>query len=301
MTILRFSILSLCVCIGSIHSMESEVEKEKLLELQESIVIKETKKTDDFDNTCAQLTKEQILQAQIKKRKLSNLIHGLATLGMIGVDLANSYWDEKGLLEQHQIKGGYIGGSCECPNQTAYCTLKSELYFGQDCEQTINSKFLYAINDGITMSRLYMGLANLYHIYQVQQALNEQRVTERTKTISFGWSWAQGLNGGLIGGIGSLTGIITGIKNFPRTIGVWGLNMMLDAFGSFNWTQNEAACEEILAFVAHMEEVGIAAEKEEENTIFADETSDDTSDDTLENKTDNETSSDDDDYERIPQ
>ncbi len=249
-------VLNMFLCTANMYGMETELEQiaskkdmQQLLQtLTEEVAIGSTNKiTDEYDLEYAKQTKEHILQAHINKRKWCNLLYGATTLAMMGVDIANSYWDEKGLLIQKTTDWGYYGHPCECPNQTSYCQIKDyyQSYY-HECMQTSDSMILYIVNDGTTMYRFYAGFANLYHLYQVQQALNERTADETTELISHGWCLGQSLNSGAMGIIAGVAGIVNGIKNYPRTIAVWSLNAAVDAVGAFNWHQNRNACNEIM-------------------------------------------------------
>ena len=250
-------VLNIFLCTANMYGMETELEHiaskkdmQNLLQtLTEETTIESTSKViDRYDLEYVQQAKEQILQAHINKRKWYNLLYGATTLAMMGVDIANSYCDEKGLLTQKTTDWGYAGHPCECPNQTSYCQIKDyyQSYY-HECMQTQGSMTLYTVNDGMTMYRFYAGFANLYGLYQVQQALNTRSVTQQdTEDTSRMWRNVQAWSSGAIGTIAGIAGVVNGIKNYPRTIAVWGVNAAVDAIGAFNWHQNMNACTEIM-------------------------------------------------------
>lgn len=205
------------------------------------------------DESTESVDHEQLrLQAQIRKRKLCNMIYGVATLTMMGVDIFNSFFDEEGLFTQWSyIK--YSGGKytdCKCPNRALTCEVKDKYDNKVTCEPTTDSYALYTINDSTTVWRIYAGSLTLYHLYQVQKALNTQSIDEddyNEKNISHNWSITHGVNAGALGTIASIAGIVNGFANYPRTICVWGLNAALDVAGALNWNANKQACEAIIA------------------------------------------------------
>lgn len=272
---LRIFALNMCLFAGHAYGMDTELEqltsqKEDTLELLKEMP---TVKKDTFEIEHAQQTRNHILDTQIKKRKLCNVIYAMMTLGMMGVDIANSYWDEKGLLKQ--VAGNRESGntfwtlhSCECPNKTAECKIRLEGSPANLCLPRLDSYLLYGANDSMTVWRFYYGFMNLYHLYQVQQALNTRSIIADNKTYneknkSHDWYATQGISSGVIGIIAVVAAIVNGITDYPRTVAIWGANAAIDALGSLNWHENENACESVIAFnEAKVEEVKLEDEKE---------------------------------------
>jgi len=244
--------LGICLYAGYTHGMDNELptiasqeNKQESIEklIQETSVPNTSEINDNYDVTYTQQTKEQILQGQINKRKLCNVLYGITTLAMMGADIANSYWDEKGLLMQ---KDDHDFAACACPNRTLSCDIKTSYWTKARCEPRFDSLLLYGVNDGMAIYRLYAGFANLYSLYQVQHALNEQSVTSSTQQTSAVWNFIQGCSAGIIGTIASVAGIADGIKNYPRTVAIWSVNAAVDAIGALNWHQNVIACQELM-------------------------------------------------------
>ena len=242
-------ILNIIAYTVSVHGMEIEREVNKVASQEKIIVDGINQVTDEYSLAHAQQTKEQILQAQINKRKWFNLLYGATTLVMIGTDIANSYWSESGLLTQDYRSSWNVYTPCTCPNQTAWCNIKTGSWNDpRECTLTDASRTLYLVNDSMTMYRFYSGLTNLCYLYQTQQSLNTLTVTEKnTKHVSFVWRNIQGVSSGIIGTIAGVAGVVNGIKNYPRTVAIWGINAAVDALGAFNWHQNMNACDELLA------------------------------------------------------
>lgn len=269
----QYVLILIVLCTANMYGMETELQKIFSEKNTQQLASNSQKKSslnignvsdsylesgsghelpDDYGLQHAQQTKEQILQAQITKRKWFNVLCGATTLAMMGVDIANSYWSESGLLTQEIYDWGYRT-SCKCPNQTAWCEAPGR-WAKDECTLTNASRTLYVTNDGMTMYRLYNGLFNLYRLYEVQQALNTFTVTQDTRVTSFAWRNIQGISSGIMGTIAAVAGVVNGISNYPRTVAVWGINAAVDAIGSFNWHQNMNACDELLNLVKDEEE-----------------------------------------------
>lgn len=230
---LRILILSMCLYAGCAYGMDAELEK----------------RTSNLES--AQQLKKQALEVHIKERKLCNLKHAALTLFTIGIDIANSYWDEEGLLEQHIDKKCKPSQLCECPNRTAYCTIQEKNWDSSICKQTEDSVWLYGVNDGMAIWRVYTGVWSLHHLYKVQRALTAQSVIEDTQTPnekdeSYLWCITQSISAGIIGAITGAASIAHGINDYPRTMAVWGMNAAVDAISAYNWHKNKKACEAVI-------------------------------------------------------
>lgn len=281
----QYVLILIVLCTANIYGMETELQKISSEKNTQQLPSNSQKKSslnignvsddylesgsghelpDDYGLQHAQQTKEQILQAQITKRKWFNVLCGATTLAIMGVDIANSYWDESGLLTQHYFT--WDGNKpCTCPNQTAWCEIKTGSWDDpKKCTLTDASNTLYVVNDGMTMYRLYNGLFNLYRLYEVQQALNTLTVSQDTRLTSYAWRNIQGISSGIMGTIAGVAGVVNGISNYPRTVAVWGINAAVDALGAFNWHQNMNACDELLNLASQAQDADDGNKTDEE-------------------------------------
>jgi len=272
--IIKIAVFSVCLCSGYVYGMNTELreftsedgmdtqsrelesEKDARELLQEMPQIKQGKE-DLFERDYENQIKKATLEAQLKRRKMCNVLYAMTTLTMMGIDIANSYWDEKGLLEQRSSRSEYTSTGfyyplCECPNRTTSCEIIPDDYWSRyTCRMTDNSRALYVVNDLMTVYRTYSGFMNLHSLYQVQQALNAQSINEDTTICneqdkSCYWSTIQGISAGAIGIITGVAGVVNGFANYPRSIAVWGMNAAVDAIGAVNWYENLKACNEIV-------------------------------------------------------
>lgn len=222
--ILRIVAVSMCVYTVPVYSM---LDPMKLVEI--STTTKKTKFTEKYEKAPVSA------DTQFKKRKFANAMYAVATLAMMGIDIANYCSTEKGLLEQ---KFDHINHLCECPSIMSDCTVQDVTGLSYSCRQTEGSHILYGINDVITAWRLTAGCKNLYDIYQINSALNKQSVTEYTSSMSLFWPSLQICGSGITSTIASVAGILHGVQNYPRTIAVWGANAIIDALGAYNSYEN---------------------------------------------------------------
>lgn len=226
---LRIVAVSICLYTGHVYSMNDDGVPPISTNTKLSL-----KNVTPYDKNIT--SKEQL-----RTRRSYNLLYGVVTLTMMGIDIANYYFPEKGLFEQ---KFDHNGQLCECPGGIAHCDITAHfdnhanLDASYSCSQTEGSRILYGINDVMTLWRLSAGCKNLYDIYQIHQALNKQAPTKYTTNMSPLWPTLQSCGSGITGTIASVAGILNGIQNYPKTIAIWGANAIVDALGAHNSYEN---------------------------------------------------------------
>lgn len=227
-----------------------EIELKPMASDEESLHFSEkTVSTEDFDSQLMYENDINNLKSTIQKRKLANIVYGISTLALLGTDIANTYWSEKTLFEQ-RISHNYVSielQPCECPNRTISCITST----GLSCELTFGSLMLYGINDIMPIWRMCNGITNMYYLSVMQQALETGTITKKIENIPIiGWV-TQLLSAAALGGFTSMAATLNGIHSYPRTVATWGMNALIDAFGTSIWYGNSEAVRELVAFEIH--------------------------------------------------
>lgn len=243
--ILRLIALSICLYTGETYTMERELDT--LSSDKDTLDFLESMPTvDDFDIQYDHEKELNTLESAIRKRKWASIVYSIATLGLLGTDIANAGWSEKSLFEQRFTNNhaSIEFQPCECPNQTISCTTSN----GFTCELTFGSKILYGINGSMPIWRLCNGVTNMYYLYIMQHALETHAITKKIEDIPIlGWV-TQLLSAATLGGITSMAATLNGIHSYPRTVATWGMNALLDVFGTYNWHKNSEAVRELVTF-----------------------------------------------------
>jgi hypothetical protein len=205
------------------------------------------------------------IKTLIQKRKLCNMLLAATNLAMMGADIANCYFHEEGPFSQKMLMRNDLNlfrdpnayQSCECPSGERSCKIQMSNYM-YDCRPTLfnvmGDGLLDMISYGTTLSRLSLCGTNLYNLYQVQQVLNGQAITEHEdadnrQEVPSWWVRTQGLSAAVTGIIVGAAGIgrMNGFANYPRTLTIWGLNSVVDFLGAINSYGNEKAYEQVIA------------------------------------------------------